>query len=96
MLRHNFFSFFFNSVKTWLVLCCDRAKISRHKNVMFKCNYVATKRKIAATNNLCAIPEFKTNFVVTDRKIVATKFVQFISHDVTTMKNIVATHFVLL
>ena len=70
--------------------------MSRHKNVMFKCNYVTTKRKFVAINNLYAIPESKTNFVMTYRKIFATEFVQFISHDVATKKNIVATHFVLL
>ena len=70
--------------------------MSRHKNVMFKCNYVVIKRKIVATNNLCAIPKSKTNLVAIDRKIVAIEFVQFMSHDVATKKNIFTTQFVLL
>ena len=68
--------------------------MSRHIYVMFKCNYVMTKRKIVTTTT-SAILESKTNFVATDRKVSAIEFVQFISYDIAAKKNIVMTHFVL-
>ena len=97
MSRHNlfiyfYFYFFSNSVKSWSVLCCNREKLSRPKNVMFTCTYVAT-------DSLFSILESKANLVVTDRtkkNIVMTDFIQFKSHDVATKKHNVATQFVLL
>ena len=66
--------------------------MSRPKNVMFTCTYVAA-------DNLFSILESKANLVATDRtkkNIVTTDFIQFKSHDVATKKHNVATQFVLL
>ena len=46
MLRH----IFCNQIKAKSVICCDRVRMSRHKNVRFKCTYVATWKINVVTN----------------------------------------------
>ena len=60
MSRH----IFCNQLKARSILCCDRARMSRHKIMLFKCTSVATKRNNVATNTL-AKSEARANFFMT-------------------------------
>ena len=58
MLRH----IFCNQLKARSIFCCDKARMSRHKNMLFKCTYVTTKRNNVATNTFLQNQRLKPNF----------------------------------